>query len=455
MKSVKRIGFLVMAILLLTACGGGATEGLTASMSGSETGATEQSAGNDVIAATATQCSGQWDAESNMLRVSFQLETDEDIFGTGGEELRLFGGGTALMGHASAEPNGNYRFRCEGEAEMTAVPLGFDKVMRPVWLAALSVPQLQVELPSGTTKSLENVPLRGMLAPSAADIPEMIGAAYDLNPDDVSYQSFWGTQKALYLNYPDSAFVQEVAQKNGLSAENAARLGQLYVEQDVDRQHALLIDMLTSPEDEEYAELVMGTTLKTLRAMGLDFQTISNVLDEETDGRVAIQFNADAESAAAADLDVQITNRDGADNVVFTASSSANSSSEEGGESPSGGEGGGTEGGGTEGGGTEGGGTDGGGTDGGGTDGGGGGGGCDGFWCNLADIIWGVLKGAAGGAGLGGIAGSPFGPAGASIGGAIGAIAGGIAGGIEAGRGVYDPAPNDPNSPCKSPIAFC
>lgn len=465
MKGVKFVGLIVLA-MLLAACEALPTERLTMSMGAELLESTEQGASIDSVEVAVTECSGEWNPESNMLRVSFQLERDQDIFGTNSEELSLFGGGTMLMGTASAEPSGNFRFRCEGPAEMTALAFKFDQVtnsssvfMPIIWKGILSVPQLTVESPSGATNTLESVPIHGLLAPSAADIPEMIGAAYDLYPNNVSYQSYFAAQKALYENYPDAAIVREAARNDGLSARNAARLGQLYVEQDVERQQALLLDMLTSAEDEEYAEIVVGSTVQTLRAMGLDFQTISNLFEEETEGRVAIQFNDDAESATASDLDVQITNRDGADSAVFTVSTQGDSGSDEDGGSPSGSEGGGT---GSEGGGTssEGGGTDGegGGTDGGndgGTDGGNGGGTGGGFWGKLVDILWGALKGAAGGAVAGGIAGSPFGPAGNAVGGAIGAIIGAAHGGYHAGQGVYDPAPNDPNSPCKSPIAFC
>lgn len=450
MKSVKRLTYLILAMFLLAACGSVPTGGLTSFMGASETQATPGETFLGFEKRTVSQCDGVMDLTNNTVRLSFQLENEEPVFGAG--EQFIFGGGTGLLAELPGSPEGNVRFRCKGAAEIAAVPLKVNG-QTVSWMAALKTSGLELEAPSGATQAVEAVTLSGMLAPTAGDLNIMFETLYGTTyggDNSNGFQNHFATQKALYVNYPDSGYMLGQALKAGQSEENAALWGQIYTEMDVNTQRRLLVQAMTAPGNEALAAQAVGATVKTLWAMGLDVNEISAMFSEQTNGRITVNLSKVGHDTVA-NATFDLTSRDDSGNVEYTAQSQEGGS-ESGGSPGTGGEadppsdpptdpeppsdppsdpeppsdpptdpeppsdpptdpGGST----------------------------------GGIW----DLFWNMFQGAAAGATLGAAAG----PEGVIPGAELGAAAGAF--NWYMNSGVWDPDPNDPKSPCNSPLVNC
>lgn len=491
MKNLKRIGCLVIA-LMLSACGNLPTDGLTASMGLNQTEAaqSEAEAALQFAELPLASCRGEMNLRTNTVRISFEsdalIEKDNLPY--------LFGGGTALLPHVPANANGTFRFRCESEGvlttfslrgngssagwkveEGTTVSWKVEEGTTVSWkveegiAVGLVAPKLIVDLPSGATRTVENVAFYGLLAPSAAEIPAIMeaihGTAYIGETEkNLGFEAFFTAQKAWFRNYPDPAFMQQMALNGGMSELNAMRMGQLYAGDVADKQ-ALLLDIVTS-SDKTFIEAVAGATISTLHAAGLAPDEIAQLFLEETNGRITVKFG----EVGSGPWSVRVTDQDDAGNVGVYASQESGSDSGSAGGNAGGGTGGdagggtgGDAGGGTGGdagggtGGDAGGGTGGdaggssGGNTGGGTDGGGKqpGGRTTGEF--FRDLFWNIFQGAAAGAGLGAALTVEAAGSGALPGAALGGIGGAL---YTVAGGVWDPNPGS-GSPCNSPIVFC
>jgi hypothetical protein len=343
------------------------------------------------------------------------------------------------------------------------------------WITGLKVPQLLLTSPSGQKTALKDVLLHGLTAKSDKEIPGILQAVYGVSLED-GRQSFFATQKLLVENHPSTAFFEEQALESGISKENVARFVAMAGEKDVAQQRALLLDIVTS-ENKAYVEAVVGTTIKSLLAVGATPQEITELFMEETEGRITVKFSAET-VASPANLTVTLMEQ-GAGNVTIAAEEPRNAA--DGGESDGGNPAPPPDGGdpapppdgsdpapppdgsdpappddGNNGNGN----------------GNGGGRGWLGF---LRDLLWNMLGGAssgstvgaaigaAGGAVVGGAVGAAAGGVGAApgaaTGAAIGAAAGGIQGAISGAQagfiytlagGVYNPLP-DPDNPDADP----
>ena len=202
------------------------------------------------------------------------------------------GGATPLLAHVPANANGTFRFRCEGEGEIAAVPLRANGEIVG-WAVGLTAPQLTVDLPSGNSKTVDDVTLAGFLAPTIADLSKTVSALYGAQfigetEKNLIFEASYTTQRALYRNYPDPAFMRQLALSGGMSEVNAARMGQLYAG-DVANKQTVLLDVITSA-DEAYLKAVVGATISSLYLAGLDTEQIAQLFAQETNGRITVQF---------------------------------------------------------------------------------------------------------------------------------------------------------------------
>lgn len=450
---MKRVLFLILTLLLLsTACRANLeslpTDGLTGAMSANETSSPNDESCTGAqcwVFASVTACEGTFDPSMNVMRTSFELGADETAFKGSDEELALFSFGNPLL---KGSPEQNVRYRCVGDAELTAVPLMVDGQIVG-YMAALQLPKLQLESAVDGIDVYENIAIRGVVANNVQAVNRLIGAVNGM-PNYDGYLPYLQGQKNLFTHYPDSAFLQERALSQGVSAQNAALIGQLYVEHDEAKQLVMMLDIVIS-EGDELVESVVMATVDTMRAAGADEAAISTLFAEETNGRITVQF-VDNDNVSGA----QVTHRDDAGNVEVSV---ASQESEGEGESPSG-DSGGTD---PNDGEDPGGGTDPNGGDGG-TDpnsgsGGNGGNGGDGGdkrtpWEVLKDLFTDVLIGALEGAITGILAG---GLPGAIAGAGAGAVVGGLkfALGELDGDGVWINPGAGEGHPCLNPFLNC
>ncbi len=457
MKKIKWVGLLGL-LLLLAACGSVPTGGLTSFMGQNEASTTQgvyvQELPSGLVEASAKSCMGEVDLPTNMVRLSFELTGDAAVFEPNDEPLFLFGGATPLLAHVPASATGTFRFRCVGEGMITAVPLQANGATVG-WAGGLAAPRLTLELPSGGGKTVDGITLAGFFAPTIADLPQSIAALYGSQfigetEKNLVFEANFTTQKALYRNYPDPAFMQQMALGGGLSENNAARMGQLYAGNVANKQ-ALLLDVITSA-DEAYIKAVVGATVSSLYTMGLGTEQIAQLFAQETNGRITVQFG----DVGTGPWTVGVIHQ-GNGSVAVHASSESGTDDSNGGSSggTSGGDTGGSAGG--EQGGGEAGGEQGGsqGGENGGNQGGENGGDQGGDMPGgrtvgefFTDLFWNVLGGAAGGAAAG-----TFLPGVGTLSGALGGALAGLAKTI--GGGFWDPGPNDPNNPCSSPFVRC
>lgn len=462
MKKIRWSKWFGLFILLLAACGSVPTGGLTSFMGQNEASITQdvyiQEGPSGLVEAAAKSCVGNVDLQTNLVRLSFELTGNSAVFEPNDEPLFLFGGATPLLAHVPANANGTFRFRCEGEGMITAVPVR-SKGEIVGWAGGLAASRLTLELPSGGSKTVDSITLDGFFAPAIGDLSDTIAALYSSQFNSGSeknqvFESYFTAQKALYRNYPDPALMQQMALDGGLSETNAARMGQLYAGNVANKQ-TLLLDIITSA-DAAYVEAVVGATISSLYTAGLNTEQIAQLMTQETNGRITVQFD----EVGAGPWTVGVISQ-GNGSVTVQASSEASSESSDtgggdtgsgGGDSSggTGGEQGGGEAGGEQGGenggaqGGENGGAQGGGS--GGNNGGNSGGDKPPFFVRL---LWNVFMGAAAGAAIGGIEGAGVGAGpGAILGGGFG-VAYTFAG------GVWDPGPSDPNNPCSSPFVRC
>lgn len=450
MKKIKWLGLLIF--MLLAACGSVPTDGLTSFMGQPAPAqvASVQELPAGLVAVTTKSCIGEVNLQTNLVRLSFELVGDTAVFEPNNEPLFLFGGGTPLLAHVPANANGTFRFRCEGEGVITAVPLRANGEIVG-WAAGLTAPQLTVDLPSGNSKTVDDVSLDGFLAPTMADLSKTVSALYGAQfigetEKNLIFEASYTTQRALYRNYPEPAFMRQLTLSGGMSEVNAARMGQLYAG-DVANKQTVLLDVITSA-DEAYLKAVVGATISSLYMAGLDTEQIAQLFAQETNGRITVQFGG----VGNGPWTVAVINQ-GNGSATVHASSESGSDNGDGGSSggATGGDTGGSTGG--EQGGGEGGGESGGepGGETGGETGGDQGGDMPGGRTVgefLIDLFWNVLGGAAGGAAAG-----TFLPGVGTLSGALGGALAGLAKTI--GGGFWDPGPNDPNNPCSSPFLLC
>src|SRR5690606_1332176 len=142
--------------------------------------------------------------QTNLVRLSFELGSDWAVFEPNNESLFLFAGGTPLLGQVGANVNGTFRFRCEGEGVVTAVPLQTNGATVG-WVAALTAPKLALELPAGGSRTVENVSLDGFLAPSLSALAQSVEALSYIGETekDQFFETHFSMQKTLFRNYPD------------------------------------------------------------------------------------------------------------------------------------------------------------------------------------------------------------------------------------------------------------
>lgn len=453
MKRIKQISLLFFVLFLLTACGSIPTDGLTGAMGVGATASedpTTTEAFNSNLEISLSSCNGQWDPERNMLQMTFKPETDQNVYGniTFGE-LSLFGGSAALVEHVPTTAVNPFRLRCVRNATLKAIAFTGRDGSRN-FVATIEAPMLRVESSAGQVRRLDNVSMDGLLAPAAEAIPEMLASIYGVSEAGV-YEAYWAQQAALYQSYPDATAVRNLALSNGISEANANRFGQMYLEPEVAKRRALLLDIVTT-ENDQFTEVVIGATVDSLLAGGYTQAQIAAAFAQETNGRLTVKFT-DVDPNAGSYPGVQVSDRS-EDSVTVSVSQEKQESS---GEAPP--DDGGTppDDGGTppDDGGTP---PDDGGTppDDGETPPGGGGGDTPedepGFWEKLFNTLWDMLEGAAGGAGLGAGIGALIGGApGAAVGAGIGAI-------IGAGKGAFGgfwAGPPGEDNPCNNPFVLC
>ena len=460
---MKRVILFILTLLLLsTACSANLdalpTDGLTGAMSANQTSAPndESCTGSQCwIFANVTACEGTFDPIMNVMRTSFEFADNETAFKGSDEELALFSLGNPLLGKSDDQPKANIRYRCVGEAELTAVPLVVDgQVVGHT--AVLQVPKLRLESPAAGADVYEDITFRGVTADNLQAVNGLIGTVNGL-PNYDGYLPYLQGQKALFNNYPNSQFLQERALNQGVSAKNAALIGQLFVERDEAKQMEIMLEIVVS-EGDELVEAVVMSTVDTMHAAGADDASISALFAEETNGRITVQFvDGNGDSSA------QVTSRDDSGNVEVTVSSEKsegegetppeggggtdpNDGEDPGGTDPNGGEGGSDPNGGD-------GGTDPNGGDGGTDPNGGDGGGNSSPWDILKglfrDVLIGALEGAITGILMGGLPGAIAGAgAGAVVGGlkfALGQLDNGVWINPDAGEG----------HPCLNPFLNC
>jgi hypothetical protein len=469
MKKIRWSKWFGLLVLLLAACGSVPTGGLTSFMGQNAASTSQdiyiQEGPSGLVEAAAKSCLGDVNLQTNMVRLSFELTGDTAVFEPNDQPTFLFGGATPLLAHVPANATGTFRFRCEGEGMVTAVPVRSNGEIVG-WAGGLAASRLTLELPSGGSKTVDSITLDGFFAPTIADLSDTIAALYSSqfnsgSEKNLVFESYFTAQKALYQNYPDPALMQQMALDGGLSETNAARMGQLYAGNVANKQ-TLLLDIVTSA-DAAYVEAVVGATISSLYTAGLNTEQIAQLMTQETNGRITVQFD----EVGAGPWTVGVINQ-GNGSVTVQASSEASSEGGDTGSSggdtgsgggDSGGSAGGEQGGGEAGGeqgGEQGGGEAGGeqGGENGGAQGGGNGGNNGGNSGGdkppfVVRLLWNVFMGAAAGAAVGAIEGMGVGAGpGAILGGGFG-VAYTYAG------GVWDPGPSDPNNPCSSPFVRC
>ncbi len=453
MKNYLRNIFLLMVVLFFSACSGLDGSNLTAAVGLNAQNSAKND--SDTLVSQVNKCEGEVDFRTNVMQISLQLETDHARFDLNSNDVVLIGGATWLMDRG-VKPEGLYQFSCKGTGEITADPIRING-RTAGWIAAMSLPEIVGQGEANGEQTMANITPFGIVSTSVPAVEEMISQLSGNNAEG-SVEAFFTSQKLLYENYANTDFVREAALKAGLSSRGADLLAQIYVEPSEAKQQAFLMDLLTSPEDSALAEATLGATVKLLLTTGATQSEISDAFNTETGGRIQIVFEGNVGSGG--NLSLKIDHDGEGDNAGITTyvssgegadSGGANSGSPGEGSDPSNpGEG-----------------NDPGNPGDGNTPGDPGDGDTPGdpdpgdgeepkerkgIFGKLLSAISTIVQHAAAGAALGSLAGPEGAVPGAVVGGAFGVV---MVAAEETSSNVYDPEPDNPNSPCKSPIVLC